>query len=118
MGWLDRLFGHHDPAKPAPAQASPAPAPAQAGQSTATAPIPPERVGLSGEYDQSGLAKRVAKAFDDAGFDDDSRVWIAQRGTIVVLKGTAPRKVLDNMINVARNISGATGVETDQVTIE
>ena len=120
MGWLDRLFGHHDPAaKPAPTQAAPAPAPAQPGQSTATAPIPPERVGLHGEYDQSGLAKRVAKAFDDAGFDDDSRVWIAQRGTIVVLKGTAESKtVLDNMVNVARNISGATGVETDQVTIE
>src|SRR5262249_33016300 len=121
MGWLDRLFGHHDPAKPAPAQpgaAQAAAAPAPAGQSTATAPIPPERVGLNGEYDQSGLAKRVAKAFDDAGFDDDSRVWIAQRGTIVVLKGTAPRKVLDNMINVAKNISGATGVESDQVTIE
>jgi osmotically-inducible protein OsmY len=120
MGWLDRLFGRPDPAaKPAPAQAQPAPAPAQAGQSTATAPIPPERIGLQGEYDQSGLAKRVAKAFDDAGFDDDSRVWIAQRGTVVVLKGTCEsRTVLENMINVARNISGATGVETDQVKIE
>ncbi len=120
MGWLDRLFGRPDPAaKPAPTQAAPAPAPAAAAQSTLTAPIPPERVGLNGEYDQSGLAKRVAKAFDDADFEDDSRVWIAQRGTVVVLKGTAEsRAVLDRMIAVARGISGATGVETDQVKIE
>lgn len=120
MGWLDRLFGRPDPAaKPAPQpqQASSGPAPAAAAQSTAT--IAPERVGLNGEYDQSGLAKRVAKAFDDADFEDDSRVWIAQRGTVVVLKGTCESKeVLEKMIMVARGIHGATAVETDQVKIE
>ena len=118
MGWLDRLFGRPDPAaKPATPQA--APAQPAAGQSTATAPIPPERIGLNGEYDQSGLAKRVAKAFDDAGFDDDSRVWIAQRGTVVVLKGKAEsREVLERMITVARGISGATGIESDQVEVD
>ena len=40
-----------------------------------------------GEYDQSGLAKRVAKAFDEAGFQDHQTVWIARTGTTVVLKG-------------------------------
>jgi len=112
MGWLDRLFGHKEQAAPAaPMQAAPPPA-------ATTATIPPERVGLNGEYDQSGLAKRVAKAFDDEGFDDDQTVWIAQRGTIVVLKGKArSHDILERMITVARGIKGATAVETDQVTI-
>jgi osmotically-inducible protein OsmY len=106
MGWLDRLFGHHESQ------------PAAEGQGIPTATIPPERVGLNGEYDQSGLAKRVAKAFDDAGFDDHQTVWIAQHGSVVVLKGKAPsQEILTKMVSIAKGINGATAVETDQVTI-
>lgn len=113
MGWLDRLFGHKD-AQPAAAQQQ---APAQAPQ-TAQATIPPERVGLNGEYDQSGLAKRVAKAFDEADFQDHQTVWIAQTGTTVVLKGKCEsQELLNKMVATAKTVKGAGAVETNQVTI-
>jgi hypothetical protein len=114
MGWLDRLFGHHDATAAAPA---PAAAPAQT-PATATGTIPPERVGLNGEYDQSGLAKRVAKAFDEAGFQDHQTVWIAQTGTTVVLKGKChDQDLLNKMVAAAKAVKGAGAVETNQVTV-
>nr|WP_290224568.1 BON domain-containing protein [Trichocoleus desertorum] len=132
MGWLQRLFGVKKPqnpqqainATPAP-QAAPQAAPqsAPAGQSyaapSATQTTPPERVGLNGEYDQSGLAKRVALAFDeDAQLDDIETLYVAQTGGTVVLKGKVPSQdILNRMVSVARGVNGATGVETDQVTI-
>ena len=113
MGWLDRLFGHHD--AQAPASASPAPT---QSTGTAQATIPPERVGLNGEYDQSGLAKRVAKAFDEAGFADHQTVWIAQTGTTVVLKGKChDQATLNTMVALAKTVHGAGAVETNQVTV-
>ncbi len=113
MGWLDRIFGRKEPAAPAPTPAQTAQTPA-----TAQATIPPERVGLHGEYDQSGLAKRVAKAFDEADLDDHATVWIAQTGTTVVLKGKCPdQELLNRMVAVAKGVHGAGAVETNQVTI-
>jgi osmotically-inducible protein OsmY len=121
MGWLKRLFGME---KPQNAQTNAVPAPtAQAPASTGTASgsetIPPERVGLTGEYDQSGLAKRVALAFDqDPNLDDINTLYVAQTGGTVVLKGQVPsQQILNQMVSVARSVEGATGVETDQVTI-
>lgn len=115
MGWLKRLFGLEKPQK---AQA------ANVQQQVAQAPaaiesIPPERIGLSGEYDQSGLAKRVALAFDDEPqLDDIDTLYVAQTGSTVVLKGKVPsHEILNKMVSVARSVKGATGVETDQVTI-
>jgi osmotically-inducible protein OsmY len=112
MGWLDRLFpGSKKNAAPA------AQAPAAAAASTGT--IPPERVGLNGEYDDSGLAKRVALAFDnDPQLDDIATLWVAQLSSKVVLKGKVPNQaILDKMVSVARGVSGATEVDTSQVTI-
>ena len=121
MGWLQRLFGM---GKPKDAQVNP---PVQAApQTTAQAPagastetIAPERVGLNGEYDQSGLAKRVALAYDeDPDLADEERLWVAQTGGTVVLKGKVPSQdILNRMVSVARSVNGATGVETNQVTI-
>jgi osmotically-inducible protein OsmY len=112
MGWLDRLFGHHDTQAAAQAQ------PAAQAPATAQATIPPERVGLNGEYDQSGLAKRVAKAFDEAGFQDHQTVWIAQTGTTVVLKGSChDQELLNKMVSIARATHGAQAVETNQVKV-
>lgn len=107
MGWLQRLFGF---GKPADAQTNPAPT--EDG-------IPPERVGLNGEYDQSGLAKRVALAFDeDPGLADIDTLWVAQTSGTVVLKGTVPSQdVLDQMVSIAGGISGATSVDTAQVQV-
>lgn len=131
MGWLQRLFGVKKPqnpqqainATPAPQAPQAAPQSAPAGQSyaapSATQTTPPERVGLNGEYDQSGLAKRVALAFDeDAQLDDIETLYVAQTGGTVVLKGKVPSQdILNRMVSVARGVNGATGVETDQVTI-
>lgn len=122
MGWLKRLFGME---KPENAEVNPAPQPAQqAVQETASSPaaaqsIAPERVGLNGEYDQSGLAKRVALAFDqDAQLDDIDTLWVAQTGGTVVLKGKVPSQdILSKMASVARSVNGADAVDTSQVTV-
>lgn len=115
MGWLKRLFGMEQ----AP-QAAPTP-PAGGGGGGATAEaIAPERVGLNGEYDQSGLAKRVAQAFDGVdGLKDIETIWVAQTGGTVVLKGkVSSQTILDHLESVARGVSGATAVDSTQVTIE
>ena len=120
MGWLKRLFGMEKPAnaqvnpEPAPAPAATADAPAASAETTA-----PERVGLNGEYDQSGLAKRVALAFDqDSDLADEERLWVAQTSGTVVLKGqVSDQASLDKMVSIARGVSGATAVDTTQVTV-
>ena len=120
MGWLQRIFGKE---KPANAQVNPAPAPVTpevpAAEQTATGTISPERVGLNGEYDQSGLAKRVALAFDeDSTLDDVETLWVAQLGTNVVLKGKVPSQdVLNKAVQIARGVNGATDVTTAEVTV-
>lgn len=127
MSWLKRLFGME---KPQNAEVNPTPqAVPQApnatftadtsSSSTATQSIPPERLGLNGEYDQSGLAKRVALAFDqDPQLNDVDTLWVAQTSGTVVLKGKVPSQdILNRMVSVARSVNGATGVDTNQVTI-
>ncbi|PLZ97110.1 phospholipid-binding protein [Fischerella thermalis CCMEE 5268] len=118
MGWLKRLFGLE---KPQNAQVNPAPQAVQQQPSApaATQQIAPERMGLNGEYDQSGLAKRVALAFDqDNQLDDIDTLWVAQTGSTVVLKGKVPSQdILNKMVSVARSVNGATAVDTSQVTI-
>jgi osmotically-inducible protein OsmY len=111
MGFLDRIFGGKK-AEAAPAEAAPANAPTGSD-------IPAERVGLNGEYDQSGLAKRVAKAFDDDGqIDDVQTLWVAQTGGTVVLKGKVPSQdFLNKATSVASSVSGATSVDTSGVEI-
>lgn len=119
MGWLQRLFGLEKPQNPQQAvQGTPAAEP-QSPAATTTESIPPERVGLHGEYDQSGLAKRVALAFDqDPELDDINTLYVAQTGGTVVLKGKVPsQEILNKMVSVARGVNGATAVETNQVTI-
>lgn len=127
MGWLKRLFGLEKPQNEqaqtiqAPPPGNPS-APAQS-YSVPAAPqspdIPPERLGLNGEQDQSGLAKRVALALDqNPDTDDFERLWVAQTGSTVVLKGEIPSQAdLDRVVAVARGVYGATGVQTDQVKV-
>lgn len=121
MGWLKRLFGMEKPqnAEVNPTPQSIAQAPSTSVAPTATQSIPPERLGLSGEYDQSGLAKRVALAFDeDPQLDDVNTLWVAQTGSTVVLKGKVPtQEILNKMISVAKSVNGATDVDTNQATI-
>ncbi|MBD2460916.1 phospholipid-binding protein [Oscillatoria sp. FACHB-1407] len=118
MSWLQRLFGVKKPQggqQPATASRGTATAaPSNAGQS-----VPPERMGLNGEYDESGLAKRVALAFDeDSTVDDIDTLYVAQTGSTVVLKGKVPnRELLNKMVSIARGVNGATAVDTAQVEV-
>jgi osmotically-inducible protein OsmY len=119
MGWLQRLFGIQGPQsnqQQTPAASRPA---ATATSSRPEQSIPPERVGLDGEYDESGLAKRVALAFDeDSSIDDVDTIYVAQTGSTVVLKGKAPdQQFLNKMVSVARGVDGAKAVDTSQVTV-
>ncbi len=115
MAWLQRLFGLEAPED---AQVNP-----DENLIASNAPegetIPIERAGLNGEFDQSGLAKRVALAFDlDGRFDDINTLYVAQLGTIVVLKGEVPSQdILDEFVAIARDVNGASDVQTDEVTI-
>ena len=113
MGWLKRLFGREKPKNPK--EAISASKRAKSGGED----IPIERVGLDGEYDQSGLAKRVALAFDeDPDLDDEDKLWVAQTGSTVVLKGTvSSQATLNKMVSVAKDVKGATAVDTDQVSV-
>jgi osmotically-inducible protein OsmY len=112
MGWFNRIFGKKDEAAQAAATEA-APADVPAGE------IPPERVGPDGAYDQSGLAKRVAMAFDqDSMVADLDRVWVAQTGSQVVLKGEVPSSDhLNRLVEIANNVNGASAVDTQQVQI-
>ncbi len=76
--------------------------------------IPPERVGLNGEYDHSGLAKRVLQAFQaDFSTQDLEALRVTQRGKVVVLMGSVPTaEVLEQLISIALKVEGAIGVET------
>ncbi len=127
MGWLKRLFGLEKlenpetveaPAYQAPVASSQAPVQAQPAAASAQT-VPPERMGLNGEYDQSGLAKRVAQAFDaNPDVADIETVYVAQLGTTVVLKGTVPdQEIVNKLVTIAKGVKGATGVETNQVTV-
>ena len=122
MGWLKRLFGLEKPenAEVNPSVATaPEPATDESGGGATAETISPERVGLNGEYDQSGLAKRVALAFDqEPDLADEERLWVAQTGSTVVLKGeVTDQATLDKMVSVAQGVSGASDVDTSQVTV-
>lgn len=77
--------------------------------------IPPERVGLHGEYDHSGLAKRVTLAFRRSfNAHEVGSVKIAQRGGVVVLTGTfKSQHLLNQLIDTAMKVEGAVGVEVN-----
>ncbi|VXD23391.1 conserved hypothetical protein [Planktothrix serta PCC 8927] len=121
MGWLSRLFGRNEEEKAKTSQNVEAKENVQAAApaTTATATVSPERMGLDGKYDQSGLAKRVAYAFDqDSELDDLETVWVAQTDSTVVLKGKVPsQQLLSRMVTVAKGVNGATSVDTSQLTI-
>jgi hypothetical protein len=120
MGWLQRLFGMEQTQD---AQVNPTPTSTPTGGGGgggATAEtIPAERMGPTGEYDESGLAKRVALAFDNTPeLKDLQGLFVAQTGSTVVLKGKAPdQATLDRLVEVARGVSGTTDVTVDQVSI-
>ncbi|BAZ09012.1 hypothetical protein NIES4071_08180 [Calothrix sp. NIES-4071] len=83
-------------------------------------PVLPENMGLDGEYDTEGLAKRVAVAFDEnPDIKDVQTLEIFQDGGTIILKGSLPNQsILEQMINVASKVDGTKAVDTSQVNIE
>ncbi len=78
---------------------------------------PPERIGVLGEYDYNGLAKRVAQCFRQAVGDEVSQLKVRQRGCVVILTGVVPsRALLNRLVSLAAKVEGAALVELYKVT--
>ena len=107
MGFLSKLFGkkEEDKAKKAGKVSV-----ASAAKKNS---IPAEKVGLDGQFDESGLAKRVALALDEANISDNVGLWVAQTGSTVVLKyNPDAESILAKAEQVARSVDGADSVQT------
>lgn len=108
MGFLSKLFGKKEEEK---AKSSPR---VNVKQAASTAKIDDAKVGIDGQFDESGLAKRVALAFDEAGLSDSVGLWVAQTGSTVVLKYNPDAEdVLDQAKKIAMTVDGATNVKTE-----
>lgn len=108
MGFLGKLFGKKEEEKAAKTPK------VDVKKKAAEKSIPAEKVGLDGEFDESGLAKRVAKALDDAGIADSVGLWVAQTGSTVVLKYNPDAEAsLARAKDVAGKVDGATSVKTE-----
>ena len=107
MGFLGKLFGKKEEDK---AKNSGKVAVSKAASDN---DIPPEKVGIDGQFDESGLAKRVAQALDEAGISDSVGLWVAQTGSTVVLKyNPDAESVLSKAEQVAKGVDGASAVNT------
>lgn len=89
------------------------------GASTLFETIPPERMGLNGEYDYHGLTKRVCHAFRQRFGETSLSSWaIAQRGGIVTVRGhITSAYLLYQFIELALKTEGTVGVEVNGNTI-
>lgn len=106
MGFLGKLFGKKEEEK---AKASPK---INVKQAATTAKIDAAKVGIDGQFDESGLAKRVALALDQANISDSVGLWVAQTGSTVVLKyNPDAASVIEQAKQVAMTVDGATAVE-------
>ncbi|MGB3787065.1 MAG: hypothetical protein WA949_03580 [Phormidesmis sp.] len=88
------------------------------GSTTGLSPIksfsasPPERIGVQGEYDYNGLAKRVSQCFRQFIQEDISQLKVRQRGCVVILTGAvSSRTLLNQLVNLATSVEGTAIVE-------
>lgn len=117
MSWFNRMFGNSVEDEIAKAQARSAAVRTEVRGDHPDVPI--ERQGLEGEYDQSGLAKRVVRALEDADVEYIETLWVAQKSNTIVLKGSVPNQnLLDQIVEIAGSVTGTSSVETDQVSVE
>lgn len=81
--------------------------------------IPPERVGLCGEYDYNGLSKRVEHCFRQHCCPDDLLgLRVSQRGAIVLLTGRfSSPQIKHELVALALGVDGAVGVEVNGETM-
>lgn len=118
MGFFKRIFGKDKPANASP-KIKRGIAKAAANNTDKSDDVPDYKVGLDGNFDESGLAKRVALAFDeDSQLESIETLWVAQTSATVVLKGTVPSQaILDKMVSVAKGVEGTDAVDTKQVEV-
>lgn len=89
----------------------------QTTTSSLLTPIPPERIGLNGEYDHSGLAKRAMLAFQTH-FSAQALqgLRVTQRGKVIILMGSILSiDLLEQLVSIAQEIEGAIDVETNGI---
>jgi len=81
--------------------------------------IPPERIGISGEYDYHGLAKRVTATLKQHfELDEIQGLRVTQRGAVVVILGAIVNQwLLIRLVRVAMGVSGAADVEVNGVSV-
>ena len=77
---------------------------------------PPERIGICGEYDYNGLAKRVERCFQTSFGEDGSQIKVRQRGCVVILTGSiSSPSLLNRLVDSAIKVEGAALVEIYRV---
>lgn len=131
MSWSERHFGqtsNKENSNPSPQAVEEQMSPGLTGEYDSALrekaaahqpPPPPEYMGLEGEYDEQGLAKRVVKALDqEPNLDDIESLHITQKGSTIVLEGSAPSEaILSQVKEVAAKVDGTEAVDSAQVTI-
>ena len=82
--------------------------------------IAPAKMGADGKYDQNALAKKVKKAIDNIpNLSDSNRVYVAQKGNMVYLKGTvSDRSTLEKIVSVVKNVQDVESVNTDGINLK
>lgn len=80
--------------------------------------IPPERIGLHGEFDYHGLSKRVKHCLSVSDKDVLERLKVRQRGRVVVLSGQlcSPCQ-LSKVVSLALSVDGVDDVEIGSVAV-
>jgi hypothetical protein len=83
-------------------------------------PPPPECMGLQGEYDASGLAKRVAVALEqDPVASEIEGLRLIQSGDVIIFEGKVNSQIeLEHIIDLARHIDGTKNVEAERVQVQ
>ena len=73
---------------------------------------PPERIGIQGEYDYNGLARRIEHCFGENVTEGIAQLQVRQRGCVVILTGqVSSRSLLTRLVNLALTVEGAALVE-------
>ena len=80
--------------------------------------IPPERIGLHGEFDYYGLSKRVYRCLSANVADTLRRLKVRQRGRVVVLSGQVSSPyLLHKIVKLILSVDGVDEVETRGVAV-
>ncbi|MFZ4639346.1 MAG: phospholipid-binding protein [Nodosilinea sp.] len=80
--------------------------------------IPPERVGIQGEYDYYGLVHRVEDRFKAYLGTVAAQVEVRQRGGVVILSGQVSSwMILEMLVSLALSTTGAIEVEIDHLSM-